>query len=110
MVEARTVMVSTVEKVAVVSRLGGAPLLCTASCAAGLWAMALADNAARFVNGPAYLLFWVGLLLMIVPISLRELLPSISRNERIVLLVVLGISLYLVKVYQYPIYFTYYDE
>ncbi len=103
-------MVSTVEKVAVVSRLGGAPLLCTASCAAGLWAMALADNAARFVNGPAYLLFWVGLLLMIVPISLRELLPSISRNERIVLLVVLGISLYLVKVYQYPIYFTYYDE
>ncbi|HKD75703.1 MAG TPA: hypothetical protein VKB76_09420, partial [Ktedonobacterales bacterium] len=110
MAEAKTVMVSTIEKATVVRHLGGALLLCTASCAVGLWVLALADNAARFEMPQAYALFWIGLLCMIVPISVREFLPSTSRNERIILLVVLGISLYLVKVYEYPIFFTFFDE
>jgi hypothetical protein len=91
-------------------RWGGGGLLCLLSSALGLFVMALAANAGRFNLRPADLLFWVALVLMVVPTGLRVALPETSRGERIGLLVALGMALYFVKVYEYPTHFAFYDE
>ena len=55
-------------------------------------------------------LFWFGLVVLFLPIAVRLFSAKPARRERIALLVVLTISLYLVKFLQYPLYFAYYDE
>jgi hypothetical protein len=72
--------------------------------------MALANNGARAGLAAAGLLFWAGLLLLFVPTALRLLAPDIARHERIGLVMLLGIGLYLVKVLHSPLSFTFSDE
>lgn len=55
-------------------------------------------------------LFWVGMLLLFIPIALRLFSAKPARQERIALLVVVTVNFYLVKYLQYPLYFTSYDE
>lgn len=55
-------------------------------------------------------LFWFGLLTIFLPIALRLLLAKPARRERIALLIILTINLYLVKYLQYPLHFSGYDE
>ncbi|MEO8246771.1 MAG: hypothetical protein ABI622_06570, partial [Chloroflexota bacterium] len=56
------------------------------------------------------LMFWVGLLLVVVPGALRLLSRQASRLERIGLLLLIAEGLYLVKVVRDPIAFTRHDE
>ena len=80
--------------------------------AAGLGALAVADEASR--RGHAYtptsVLFWAGLLLVFAPAAIRALAPAVDRRERLGIIVGLGVALYLVKVLASPDAFTFSDE
>ena len=78
--------------------------------AVGIFLVALAGNAGRAALQWADPLFWLGLLVLFVPIALRILSPKSLRWERIALLVVLGNSLYLIRDLFYPLSFAYNDE
>ncbi len=84
-------------------------VLCSA---AGLGVLAAADEASRrgSTSVPTYLLFWLGMLLIFVPIALRALASDVNRLERLSLIVWLGLALYLVKVLASPSTFTFVDE
>ncbi len=84
-------------------------------------AIALLDACALLLVATAYTLqrnnsewgavfFWLSLLIIFTPIAYRLLSSSISRRERIGLVVTLGIALYIVKVLHSPLDFTFYDE
>ena len=55
-------------------------------------------------------LFWLGFVVLYLPITLRLLSEDVSREERIGLVVLLGAALYLVKVLQSPTAFIQFDE
>lgn len=76
----------------------------------GLYVIAIANTGARFEAAWAEPLFWVGLLALITPITLRLAAPSVPRTERLGLVTLLGLGLYLVKVLHSPLGFTYFDE
>ena len=78
--------------------------------ALGVLTIALADNSAR-VNAPSAVpLFWIGLLVLFVPIMTRLATPGVTRQESMGLVVILGLGLYLVKVLYSPVGFTLFDE
>jgi len=84
-----------------------------ALCSAiGLGILAVADEASRRHNYsvPTYHKFWLGVLLIFVPIAARVLANDVSRMERLSLVVFLGVALYLVKVVESPDAFTFVDE
>jgi hypothetical protein len=56
------------------------------------------------------MLFWLGVLLIFVPIAFRVLAHDPSPRERLTLLVFLGLALYLVKAVGSPDTFTFVDE
>src|SRR5438552_4512474 len=58
----------------------------------------------------AHPLFWTGLLLMFIPTAARVVSAKPTRQERIGLLTILGIGLYLVKFLQSPVAFILMDE
>src|SRR5438270_7507233 len=90
-------------------RWGWLPALSLTS-AVGVFLLALAYNGGRDAAQWSDPLFWFGLLVLFLPIAGRLLSVRASRRERIALLVVLGMALYLAKYLQYPLYFTYHDE
>ena len=67
-------------------------VLCSA---AGLCVLAVADEASRRQNTsvPTYMLFWLGVLLIFVPIAFRVLARDVSTRERLTLIVFLGLAL-----------------
>ncbi len=85
------------------------PVLCLTNGLA-LMLTALAYTASRDNVGWAAGLFWLSILVIFVPTAIRTVSPNIARKERIALVVLLGCSLYLVKVLQSPLDFTFYDE
>ncbi len=88
---------------------GWLPLLCLVS-AVGLLLVAAADTLSRSGAGQDELLFWTGLLMVIVPIAARLASLEPSRRERIGLVVLVGMGFYLVKVMHSPYQFTFADE
>jgi hypothetical protein len=78
--------------------------------AAGVFLVALAGDAGRVASQWAEPLFWLGLLVLLLPIALRLLSPKPARRERIALLVILVSSLYLFRDLDYPLSFAYNDE
>jgi hypothetical protein len=89
--------------------LGWLPLLAVVG-ALGLLLVAIAFNGSRAGAGWAEVLFWAGLLVLYAPIALRVVSAAPTRAERVGLIVFLGLALYLVKVMQNPVGFTYPDE
>jgi hypothetical protein len=75
-----------------------------------LVAIAVADTLARGGSKWAEPLFWAGMALLWVPPIVRIIGREASRNERLALLVLLGMALYVVKVVYGPRYFVRYDE
>lgn len=55
-------------------------------------------------------LFWVGLLMIFAPFTLRLVSPVPTRNQRMGMLLGLGLALYLVKVLHSPVDFNFPDE
>jgi hypothetical protein len=76
----------------------------------GLLLVAASYTSARNEAAWALILFWLGLLLMYVPTALRLASSDASRSERLGLLIILGMSLYLVKVFHDPLAFGLSDE
>ena len=86
-----------------------APVLVAALAALGLMFCAFA-NARTRQGDSGQLIFWAGLLLILVPTSYRLVLPGASARERLMLVALLGLTLYLVKVVRDPFIFTFPDE
>jgi hypothetical protein len=91
------------------SGLGWLPLL-SVSSGAGVALCTLGDALSRSTRSASQLPFWAGLLIIVVPIGLRLYSAAASRRERLCLVVLLGMALYLVKVTQNPFGFAYADE
>ena len=89
--------------------LGALPILALVA-AVGLVVIALGNNAARDGASGAATLFWAGLTLIYGPIAYRLLSASASRGERIGLVVLMGVALFLVRVLYSPILYPPFDE
>lgn len=76
----------------------------------GLLTLAWAFMGTRASAASAQVLLWIGLAVMIVPVVIRLAYKELSRRERIALVVLLGMALYLAKVMHSPIAFTFPDE
>ena len=100
---------STTLAVPTVESWGWLPTLSLTS-ATGILVVAFAYEAGRLAMQFADSLFWLGLLILFLPIAGRLLSPRPTRRERIALIVVLGLGLYFIKYLQYPLYFAYHDE
>ena len=92
-----------------VNSWGWLPALSLTS-ALGLLLVAVADTLSRSATGQSELPFWAGLLLLIVPIAARLASSEPARRERIGLIILLGLGLYLAKVLHSPYGFTFSDE
>lgn len=92
--------------------LGGATWCGLLALLAGvaLLLTSVAGALSRTGTAGALPLFWAGVLLMILPGALRLSTHSPQRGERIVILVIMGLALYLSKVLHDPFAFTYPDE
>lgn len=80
------------------------------TAAVGLGLIGLADANSRAGSSPLGFLFWLGLLLLFAPVAFRTLSPGASRRDRLLLMLLLGVGLYLVKVLASPTSFTFIDE
>ncbi len=76
----------------------------------GVLSVAFAYTSARDGGPAAELLFWMGLLLIFVPTTIRLISPHASRFERMCLVCLAGIAFYFVQVMYSPLYFSYFDE
>jgi hypothetical protein len=92
----------------------GAAILpvCGIACLSGmaLVIIAIADTAARAGSSSAGLLFWAGMFGLWAPTSVRLVGRQATRSERIGLLVMLGLGMYVVSILHSPRYLTGYDE
>jgi hypothetical protein len=83
--------------------------VCTAL---GLGSVAVANAAAR--NGDKYSdaleYFFAGLLLIFIPVAVRVLMQKVSRRERLILIMLLGVAFYVAKILGSPSTFTFIDE
>src|SRR6478672_10088425 len=89
--------------------LGAAPALALLA-AVGLGVIAAANNGARLEHAGSESAFWLGLLLIYLPIALRLFGRSAKPPERMALVLTLGMALYMVKVIHSPAGFTLHDE
>lgn len=78
--------------------------------AIGLYLLAIANTEARLGKSWAELLFWMGLSVLFIPITARLFTQSAARKERISLVILLGLGLYVLKLLHSPIIFTFHDE
>ncbi len=78
--------------------------------ALGLVVVATADTLARFDVIVAPLVWWLGLLLIVLPIGARLIGRDAARRERIALVVLAGVALYGVKILGAPSSFVMLDE
>lgn len=76
----------------------------------GVFLCALTNALSRATLEPNSVLYWIGLLVIAVPIFLRLTLKGPSYRERLALVLLLGLALYLVKVTRDSIFFTFPDE
>ena len=78
--------------------------------ALGVLAIALADAGARDGRSSPHALFWLGIGLIAVPTGVRLCSHRPSARERMGLILVFGVGLYLAKVLYSPIHLAFSDE
>lgn len=88
---------------------GALPLL-SLTTAVGLLAVAAGNRAGQVDMWWAQLAFYGGLLLLVLPIGLRLVLPAADGTERVSLVALLAIGLFLAKVLHDPLRVGGYDE
>ncbi len=91
------------------SRLGRVPPIALTS-ASGVALVSVADALSRSGGPFAQPLFWLGLLVIFLPIIARLASTTPRRGERVALLLILGVAFYLVKVLRDPFAFASADE
>jgi hypothetical protein len=89
--------------------LGWLPTLAL-TAAGGLAVVTIGDALSRSTRNTSQLPFWTGLMMVFAPIVFRLCAVGPRRHERVALVVLLGLSLYVVKVVHDPFGFTYADE
>lgn len=72
--------------------------------------IALAHVGARYDTAWSQTLFWTGLSVLYAPLTMRLIMPDVSRQEAIGLVLVLGLGVYLAKFLHSPLGFTFFDE
>lgn len=88
---------------------GWLPLLSLVS-ACGALLVALAHSLARYDSPWAQPLYWTALTVLFTPVAARVFLPRVSRQEGLGLVLWLALMVYLVKLLQSPLGFTFFDE
>ena len=78
--------------------------------AMALLCVACAYTVARQHQSGAAALYWLGMLLLVVPPACRLVRGAPDRRERIGLILLAGLGLYLVKVFYNPLGFSQHDE
>jgi len=78
--------------------------------AIGLFLCSLANALSRATLAPTPLIYWVGLLVIALPIFFRLSSTKPGYRERLVLVLLLGLALYGVKIVHDSIFFTFSDE
>jgi len=78
--------------------------------ALGLLLIAVANTKARLELIGAVPLFWLGILILYVPITVRLISAQATRQERLGLALLLGVGLYCIKVLHSPTAFSFGDE
>jgi hypothetical protein len=76
----------------------------------GLFLCSLANALSRATLAPPSIIYWVGLLVIALPIFFRLTSEKPSDRERLALVLLLGLALYGVKVVHDGIFFTFSDE
>lgn len=90
---------------------GPSPLaLVVLGAAVGLLLCAYTNALSREGGDPTQLVYWAGVLLIVVPIAARISMEEVSLRERFALVALFGLSLYAVKVIRDPFLFTFPDE
>jgi hypothetical protein len=89
--------------------LGLFPLFCLTNSLAFL-VLAASNTISRDGSEFAPALLWLGILIIFAPTAMRLISTGASRRERIGLVLLLGCSLYMVKVMHSPLDFTFHDE
>jgi hypothetical protein len=93
------------------ARVGPSAPAALALCAGvGLLLCAFANALSREARDPSELIYWAGVLLIVLPIGYRLSLREPSVGERLALIALFGLSLYAVKVIRDPFLFTFPDE
>ena len=100
----------TAERDVVAARTTAWPAVLVVTSAAGVLLLAISFAGARVDRSWAGPLLWVALSTIYVPIVLRLLGQRASARERLLLVVIGGMSLYAVKVLSSPLLFNYHDE
>jgi hypothetical protein len=80
------------------------------SASLGVLLMAFADVRSRASQPGAYLLFWVALALIFVPVAALVSFSTTGRNQRLAVVAIFGLALYLVKCLYSPTVFVFHDE
>jgi len=92
-----------------IPRLGWSIWAAISACL-GVLSVAGADIQSRESRPDTYVLFWLGIGLIFLPTAWQLCRRDTTRNERLVLALVLGVSLYLVKCLYSPTAFVFHDE
>ena len=88
---------------------GWFPIL-SLTAVAGLTLVAMANRAGQAGASWAEVVFYVGLLVLVLPIGVRLVLPQAEGTERVSLVALLALGLFLCKLVHDPISFDGYDE
>src|SRR5215218_1936746 len=91
------------------ARLESPPVIALLA-AVGLFLCSLANALSRATLAPSPLIYWIGLLVIALPIFFRLSSTKPSYRERLGLVLLLGLALYCVKVVHDGIFFTFSDE
>ena len=91
------------------ARLESLPVIALLA-AIGLFLCSLANALARATLAPTELIYWVGLLIIALPIFFRLSSTKPTYRERLGLILLLGLALYGVKLVHDSIFFTFSDE
>jgi len=91
------------------ARLESLPVIALLA-AVGLFLCSLANALARATVAPTELIYWVGLLIIALPIFFRLSSTKPGYRERLGLVLLLGLALYGVKLVHDSIFFTFSDE
>src|SRR5438093_10828058 len=81
-----------------------------AAAALGILLVVVADALSRSGRSSSAALFWLGAIVIVVPFAVRLASARPGRGERISLAVLLGLTLYAVKLMRDPFGFTFPDE
>jgi hypothetical protein len=94
-----------------VAAAGPSPLVVLALCAGiGLLLCTWANALSREGGNPTQLIYWAGVMLIVLPTGYRISMRDVSLGERFALVALFALSLYAIKVIRDPFIFTFPDE